>query len=241
MRKRLMTAVSILLIGFLIPIGMVDVMADDDDDNDEYFEYEGMKFSKDDDKKLKKEYKRFKKERKYNDDDFDHDEDREHDDEEIDDENKTTDFYEGLQLTQNHYWNIWSRSLHVQKGGIPFSTPEMVTFIQEQRPQSKFYVIPNESELYVPSMEIAKYLGGNSHFYPNSKIVVIESEGVELIVKAGTNVAYENRIKTPMPAKAMYYQQSVYIPISVIANALGYIVEWSEEEGSINFEKSFIY
>ena len=37
-------------------------------------------------------------------------------------------------------------------------------------------------------------------------------------------------MKTPMPSKALYYEKSIYLPLSVIANSMGYRVSWNQEK-----------
>lgn len=255
MKKIILVLATFTIVLQLASFGVMNVKADDDDD----FKVNGMMYTKDDYKKIKKEYKKFKNEHEddqkgyfevdgvmYNRDDYEtikyaykkfkHREDDDEDDEDDEDGyDRDTETIEGA--TQEHFWNVWSRQLHRQKGNLPFTQPAKITFIQDQEEKGEFYVIPSEGELFVPSQEVVRFLGGKAKFYDQSKIVVLEKEEKELIVKSGTNVAYESRIKTPMPAKAMYYQNSVYIPISVLANAFNYIVDWDEEKSLIKFEK----
>ena len=75
---------------------------------------------------------------------------------------------------------------------------------------------------------MADLLGVKSKFYNQSRILELSDDQEELIVRSGTNAAYENMVKTPMPTTAIYYEKTVYLPVSVIANAFGYSVNWDE-------------
>ena len=70
-------------------------------------------------------------------------------------------------------------------------------------------------------------------FYEQSRILEVSKGNEELIVRAGSNATYENRVKTPMPSKALYYEKSIYLPLSVIANSMGYRVSWNQEKETI--------
>jgi hypothetical protein len=45
-------------------------------------------------------------------------------------------------------------------------------------------------------------LGVVAKYYPQSKIMVITKDKYELIVRADSNGAFENRVKNPIPVKA---------------------------------------
>ena len=79
------------------------------------------------------------------------------------------------------------------------------------------YVIPMDGELFVPGESVAKFLGAKAILYNTSQILEIAFNNSELIFRAGTNVVYDNRIKTPLPASSLYMNNDVYIPISVIS------------------------
>lgn len=90
------------------------------------------------------------------------------------------------------------------------------------------FVIPKDGEFFVPGKAIAQVLGAKATFYQASKILDIQDQTNELIFRAGTNVAYDNNVKTPIPAQAFYVNEELYVPISTITNGLGYIAEWQE-------------
>ncbi|MBA4537360.1 copper amine oxidase N-terminal domain-containing protein [Bacillus aquiflavi] len=159
------------------------------------------------------------------------------DDEHEDDGHNDHEYRENNSNQPTHFWNLWSRDVTVQKGTLPFTEPTLSIFKNAEGVEKELFVIPNEGELLVPAKEIAELLGSQTTFYRNSKIVLMEKDNYELIVKAGTNAAYENKLKTPMPAKAMFYEQSVYVPISVVTNALGYRAEWDDQGKSFLISK----
>jgi hypothetical protein len=66
--------------------------------------------------------------------------------------------------------------------------------------------------------------------------MVITKDQNELIVRADSNAAYENRVKNPMPVKAASYEKTIYLPISVAANALGYRINWDAGSNTIMME-----
>ena len=84
--------------------------------------------------------------------------------------------------------------------------------------------------MFIPGKTVASLFGEKATFYKISKILTIQYRENELIFRSGTNVVYENNIKTPLPANAFYLNDDVYVPISVITNGLGYVVEWQENE-----------
>lgn len=182
------------------------VLADHDDDDDDRYEYEH-----DDD---------------HDDRDYDDDDDYEYDDDEeiyYVDESTTA-------LGEVGTWNVWTRTLIGAKGDIPFSEAQNVQMTRtDTNTTMDVYVIPKSGELFVPGKKIAQFLGADAAFYPTSQILRMINANQELVFRANTNVAYENRVKTPIPALAFYLNEDVYLPISVVVNGLGYYVEWQDE------------
>ena len=96
-----------------------------------------------------------------------------------------------------------------------------------------FLIVPQYGQLLVSGENIAKLMDLAFTFYEQSRILEVSKGEEELIVRVGSNAAYENTVKTPMPAKALYYEKSVYLPLSVIANSMGYRVSWNAEKETI--------
>ena len=119
---------------------------------------------------------------------------------------------------------------------LPFQEAKEVTVAINGKSES-LYVVPLNGQLFVSAEKTAKLLGLKSKYYNQSRILEVSNGKEELVVRAGTNVAYENMVKTPMPAKALYYEKSVYVPISVIANAFAYRVNWDEATGTITLQE----
>lgn len=171
-------------------------------------------------------HERYKEHKHY--EDFDDYEDHEDYDDDHHDYEEYYDYYE-IPI-QNSTWNIWLRETSITKGELPFTEARKVLLKCENSSDELLsYVIPSENELFVAGQDIARLLGAESIFYPTSQILELTTIDTELIFRAGTNVAYENNIKTPIPAKAFYMNQDLYLPISVISNGLGFIAEWQDD------------
>lgn len=137
---------------------------------------------------------------------------------------------------QPDYWNIWSREARNNSNNdLPTTEPgELTVLINNQ--QTSIYFIPQDGQLLVSGEAIAKALGGEAKFFPQSKICVLTRADHELIVRAGFNVAYENQVKTPIPTVAQAYEKTVYLPVSVAANALGYRVSYDTNNNALVFQ-----
>lgn len=171
-------------------------------------------------------HERYKEHKHY--EDFDDYEDHEDYDDDHHDYEEYYDYYE-IPI-QKSTWNIWLRETSITKGELPFTEARKVLLKCENSSDELLsYVIPSENELFVAGQDIARLLGAESRFYPTSQILELTTIDTELIFRSGTNVAYENNIKTPIPAKAFYMNQDLYLPISVISNGLGFIAEWQDD------------
>jgi hypothetical protein len=127
---------------------------------------------------------------------------------------------------QTDYWNIWSREARNNpNNSLPITEPAVLTAIVGSN-ETNVYFIPKEGQLLVSADTIAEVLGAQVQFYPQSKIALFSKGNRELIVKASSNVAFENKVKNPMPLQATFYENSIYLPVSVAANALGYRLSW---------------
>lgn len=162
---------------------------------------------------------------------------KDHDDDDEEDDWVGNQDYQVPISPQTEFWNIWSREARNNPDQpLPINVPSEVLLF-ENNTESSIYVIPQDGQLLVSCEEIAKTVGSQSIFYPQSKICVLTKGNRELIVRAGSNAAYENKVKTPMPLQALAYENSVYIPISVGANALGYRVSWNEETKAFELQE----
>ena len=99
------------------------------------------------------------------------------------------------------------------------------------------YVVPLNGQLLVSGEKMAQLFGIKYKFYQESRILEVSNDQEELIVRAGSNAAYENMMKTPMPTKALYFEKSVFLPISVITNAFNYRVNWDETKGTLTLQE----
>ncbi|MDV2583594.1 stalk domain-containing protein, partial [Alkalibacillus haloalkaliphilus] len=87
---------------------------------------------------------------------------------------------------------------------LPFQEAKEVAVEFDGKSKS-LYVIPLNGQFLVSGEKMAQLFGIKYKFYKQSKILVVSNEKNELIVHAGSNAAYENMVKTPMPAKALYF------------------------------------
>lgn len=131
---------------------------------------------------------------------------------------------------QTEFWNLWSRqSSNNPNNPLPITEPLEVPVIINQN-KIVIYMIPQDGQILIPANEIVKAIGAKAVYYPYSRISVLSKGNIELIVKAGSNAAFENRVKTPMPIQAVAYENTVYLPISVAANAFGYRIKWNNTQ-----------
>lgn len=170
------------------------------------------------------EDKKYEKYKDYDDDEDDYEYSEEYYD---DDENEGDTYYFQDVVSEKGTWNIWTRTVSADKEILPFTNSQNVTFkLDGTNKVLNVFVIPKDGEFFVPGKTIAQALGAKAAFYQASKILDIQDQANELIFRAGTNVAYDNNVKTPIPAQAFYVNEELYVPISTITNGLGYIAEW---------------
>ncbi len=217
MRKRIFKWTLAVCMLLLIFPSVQIVQADDDDDDDERYE------------KYEREDKWKSKEYEWDDDD----EDDEWEDDEDDWGNEGNQTSVPATQAQPSYWNVWTRDSNTSlTENLPFQEAKEVT-VDINGKSGSLYVVPQNGQLLVSGEKAAQLLGVKAKFHKQSQILELSKDKEELIVRAGTNAAYENMVKTPLPAKALYYEKSVYLPISVIANAFSYRVSWDEATGTI--------
>lgn len=174
-------------------------------------------------------------EKKYKDDDHD---EKDYKDDDYDEKDYKDDEYEGdsynnsSEMTdfqqQVTTWNVWTREIgSTNQGALPIKSPANVK-IKIDGTNSEIFAVPTGGQLYVPAQQVGELLGATVKEYPNSGIMEIQKGQTQLIVRIGSNAAYENMVKTPMPVVVIQYNNKLYIPISVIANAFQHKVEWDD-------------
>lgn len=177
----------------------------------------------DDHEHKEKKHEKYKEYKDYKDDDDDDDEKH------YDDEEEGETYYFQDAVSAKGTWNIWTRTVAVDKEALPFTNAQKVTLkVEGTNKELSFFIVPKDGEFFVPGKAVAQVLGSEATFYKESKILAIQKEVNELIYRAGTNVVYDNNRKTPSPAQAFYMNEELYVPISTITNGLGYIAEWQE-------------
>lgn len=203
--KRIKLVLAMLVAGSFANVAIVHA----DDDDHKYKKYEKHHDEDDDDDRYEYEYE--------DDDDYE--------------EEQYDSFDSNVVQNEKGTWNIWTRTLVGEKGTLPFTESKKVNVkVGDTNETASIYVIPKDGEVFVPGKAVAKLFGEKATFYKISKIVTIQNGENELVFRSGTNVVYENNVKTPLPAYAFYLNEDVYIPISVITNGFGYVVEWQENE-----------
>ena len=209
-----------MFIVFLLFQSVNIVKADDDYEQYEHDEHEG--------------YESYEK----NEDEW---EDEDHDDWEVEDESEEVEnrtLYQENQVQQS-YWNIWTRDTSTTfTENLPFQEAKEVA-VEISGKSESLYVVPLNGQFLVSGEKMAQLFGIKYKFYKESRILEVSNDKEELIVRAGSNVAYENMVKTPMPANALYFEKSVFLPISVIANAFSYRVNWDETKETITLTEIF--
>jgi Copper amine oxidase N-terminal domain len=161
-------------------------------------------------------------------DDYDHEDEEEHED-----GYGSKEYYrEERTIVKREYWYKWSRSADLPDEYVvtPVSSKQTVPICLESKPPLYTTVIPMQGQIFVPLEDTAKYLGASVIIYPNSQIGEIQLGDHHLIVKNGTRVVYENMRKTPMPLPIFAEKEKLYIPISVLANGLGFQVTWTKQQ-----------
>jgi hypothetical protein len=139
-------------------------------------------------------------------------------------------------VVQDDYWYLWSRMpINNPNKTLPITAPSDLS-VSVNGNTTKLYFIPQEGQLFVSGEKLANILGAQAQYYPQSKILRITQGQYELIVRADSNAVYENRVKNPMPVKTASYEKTIYLPISVAANALGYRINWDAGSNTIMIE-----
>ncbi|MDQ0163202.1 copper amine oxidase N-terminal domain-containing protein [Aeribacillus alveayuensis] len=140
--------------------------------------------------------------------------------------------YENRIVLKQEYWYKWSRSPEAPDkfAATPISSEKTVPIQFKEKDLLYTNVVPMEGQLFVPLEETAQHLGASVIVYSTSKIAEIKLNDKLLIVKNGSRAAYENMKKTPMPLPIFEKNQKLYIPISVLANSLGFQVTWTKQQ-----------
>ena len=219
--KKMILISSALLLLFGLSLGTI-AMADDDYDQEENGDWE---------------FERSGEGEGEHEEEYEHESDDDDDDEryEYNSNNQITEYNQYREAEQTGYWNIWTREvINNSTTELPITVPSEISLKIEDQ-QTTIYAVPRDGQLLISAKDLAKKLGANVKVYTESNIVKVTKGKNELIVRVGSNAAYENNTKTPMPVEAVYYEKSIYIPICVLANALGYRLDWIENEKNINF------
>ncbi|WP_017754108.1 copper amine oxidase N-terminal domain-containing protein [Calidifontibacillus oryziterrae] len=202
-----------------------------DDDNDDYDNDYDDHADDDDD---------------YADDNDDHDDDDNDDydnDYDDDDEDEYDEFDydhdEPATTVSKEYWFKWSRSATEPNEiePMPLTEPSVLSLVIDKQNSVKINVIPTGSQLMVPIEEVAQLVEAEVTVYPKSEIIEINKENKQLIVRNNSKVVYENMRKTPMQVVVMDQNEKYYIPLSVLANGLGYEINENIKNNQITLER----
>ena len=207
MKKIYLLPAAFLLSSSILGYGLV-TKADDDHKENEYFE--------------KDRYKAHDEYEKHQDNDDEYEEYEEYEDYE-DYEDYYYNDQQQIYVTKES-WFKWSRSVvePSEIAALPINQEDEISLKMNNEEPIKIEAIPDGSQLLVPVEKVAQYLGAKTVIYPKSDIVEINKEMIHLIVRNNTKVVYENMKKTPMQAQVTKKNDQYYMPISVLANGLGY-------------------
>lgn len=168
------------------------------------------------------------------------DEDDDYEDDEYE-ENEESNYYEQQPSAKvsKEVWYKWSRSAAepVESAVLPINQATEISIKINNEEPVKIDAIPVGSQLLVPVEEAAIYLGASTTLYPNSEIIEINKENMNLIVRSNSRVVYENMRKTPMQAAITKKNETYYIPISVLANGLGFQINENFTNNQIKLER----
>ena len=230
MKKNYLITASVVIVSSVLSFSLI-AKADDDHKEREYYKsYE------------QSEYGDYEHEehghRSYEDDDEGYEDDEYEEYEEY--EGKY--YYEKQQPPVNivkESWNKWSRSAAepTETAALPISQASKISLLINNEDPIQISAIPDISQLLVPVEEVAKYLGATTIVYPNSEIIEIKKDSMNLIVRNNTKVVYENLKKTPMQSAVTKKENTYYMPISVLANGLGYQITETVTNNQIQLER----
>lgn len=161
----------------------------------------------------------------------DYEEEEEEDDEYYYDETNTAN-----ELAEGN-WYTWNKDAVSNKIELPFKDAKSVNIKSSNAEDAlSVYVVPLQGEYFIPGKAVSQFLGATATFYEKSDILEVTSGEFELIFRTNTNVVYEQGLKMRMPGNSFSLNEDVYLPISVLANGLGYSVEWNEQDNSFVFQ-----
>lgn len=134
--------------------------------------------------------------------------------------------------TQKEVWYTWSKlsapSLAYEQS--PITTQQQIKMQKESEKEYLLEVLPYQGQILVPVQEVAVYLGAEAYEYHRISVVEVIQQKKHLIFKEGSRAVYEDMYKAPMPTVAITYNSKIYVPVSVIANALGWDITWGENQ-----------
>ncbi len=129
-------------------------------------------------------------------------------------------------------WQKWNRSSADWDSGTLFqqsSVQEMPLSAENRTGQIKAFEY--KGQLMVESRKAAELLDAGYIGYETTGTAEVWKDGSHLIFKEGSHAVYENMKKTPMPAEVHLKNKELYVPVSVIANGLGYVIEGNTQTG----------
>lgn len=89
----------------------------------------------------------------------------------------------------------------------------------------------------VPAREIFEALGYNMTWDKENGVVIAEKYGLSVALKIGNSTAYINGIETELAAAPKVYNDSTYVPLRFISEAIGFDVKWQGTAGSVLLTK----
>lgn len=181
-----------------------------------------------DNDKDKHKYREHDEEWEHDDDDDDDDEDEyEHDDDDTDDDDE--EYYQPI--VQLPVTSVIQQSAFIwDRNKLPVGDTIGNTFIRQpiamnmKGNSSTIQIIGlnNEGMIMVPLKNIAQYLDSEVYWHPKYQVIEVKTNEKQLLFKVGKAVCYENGIKLPMATAPMLIDGTVYVPVNVLTDGLGY-------------------
>lgn len=213
-------SIGVLLVGFLGVVNKApfQVLADDDEDEYEYEDYEDEGRSEDDYEDEEDDYEGYEYETGGQ------------------QGSQYQSTREGLFNSPVDAWNKWTRSSIQPATPVapPLQETKDVSFKLSNGSTASMVAVPFKGQIFVPIKTAAEFLGATAHFYEKEHAVEVVKGEKQFIVKLGSKAIYENMKKTPMPLPIMEFEQEMYIPLSVLIGVLGYSADWTGDSIMLN-------
>lgn len=98
-------------------------------------------------------------------------------------------------------------------------------------PDQKPFIVPEVQRTYVPLRFVSEALGADVEWDGAAKAAVVSTDGKNIRMPVGTNIAQVNGVNTPLDAPAMLVDGRTMVPLRFVSEVLGADVDWVAPEG----------